>query len=491
MKTTLKILFICFLGLTNSMLFAQKAKIYGILLADSEEALNGKSHVLNLTRINAELDTAAAFSNMEKEIQVFQGKDLTWGKLEGAIKDLKLSENDVLFFYFSGNEHIGRSRSTDGHLLQLDTAISLKHINNLLEMKKPRFLFVFADLCNKYFERGNFILKVEPASPERYASLFAQTKGKIFAVNHLPREQADIFITSNGSAFTNAIIQAIHEPINPQAKWETVFARARFFSIRSSNGNQNPQCEVNVTQDIKSGGYNFHADDKLTTNDIKFNPQIEEKKNGKAKDKKSSDNVVDAYENEAKKGSSASSNGKFMETVVPAYENPVKVLVLDPSNPESLRQGSLQRIEMLQETLANLAGSKDNNMIEKVMELFKDNVTNVEVSHLRRGKSRMKAKKYLGKLMDSGKSNSMNISWYKPTEIGEVVPDGNGGFKTTAMVFQEFRRTSKSGKLLYGDRTSKKIEVLLQKINEEWKVMIGDIEVIETLPIPNENGTEE
>jgi hypothetical protein len=328
-------------------------------------------------------------------------------------------------------------------------------------------LFVLADLCNQFFDKGNFAFKPEAANRERYISLFTQAKGKIYAVNHIPRQQTDVFVTGNGTAFTNALIQAIHELINPQAKWETVMARARFFAVKSSNGNQNPLSEIQVTQDIKGGTYNFHSEDKISAKDVKFNPQVNEesKKSG---------------------SSAASSSAKDLGTEVPAYEAEEKLAEISPENPESMRQGTLQRVEQLQNSLSALVSASDELMLEKILSMFKDQNRMVEISHLQRGKSRAKPKRYLGRLIDSGKGQSLQINWYKPTEISEMQDDGEGGFKAYATVYQEFKRFSKKGALLYGDRTSKKIEIFIKKIGANWKIMLGNIEVLETLPLPGE-----
>jgi hypothetical protein len=329
-------------------------------------------------------------------------------------------------------------------------------------------LLVMADLCNQFFDRGTFHFKPEAANRERYLSLFMQSKGRIYAVNHIPRQQTDVFATANGTAFTNAVIQAIHELINPQAKWETVMARARFFTVKSSNGNQNPLSDIQVTQDLKGGDYNFHQEDRMTSRDVKFNPQVNQ---------------------DGKRGSSASTasvTNRDTGTEAPAYEGGGKFSDISPENPESMKRGTLQRIEQLQNSLSSLVSASSEEMLEKILSMFADQNRMVEVSHLSRGKSRAKPKRYLGRLIDSGKGHNLEISWYKPTEIEDLKSDGDGNFKTYAVIYQQFKRTSKRGELLYGDRTSKKVEVFVKKIGENWKVMLGDITVLETLPIEGE-----
>ena len=51
-----------------------------------------------------------------------------------------------------------------------------------------------------------------------------------------------------------------------------------------------------------------------------------------------------------------------------------------------------------------------------------------------------------------------------------------------ATVYQEFRKTNKSGKLVYGDKVTKKVALTLKPDSNEasgWKVLIDDIQVVD------------
>ncbi|GAA4419013.1 hypothetical protein GCM10023187_53000 [Nibrella viscosa] len=98
---------------------------------------------------------------------------------------------------------------------------------------------------------------------------------------------------------------------------------------------------------------------------------------------------------------------------------------------------------------------------------------------------------YLNDLLITNRFLDINITFYDAAVVSEFEKGVDGDYYATASYFQDFKGYGKDGKLLYSDRTNKKIAITGKSMETskdlgklDLKVFFGDITVTETTPIP-------
>lgn len=489
--------FLCMYLLVSATTYAQT--LYTILVADgSEHKHNG--HFYNLKRLQLETDTIANFANLEKKEFVIDETSLTRYSIDSVLANIRPTKKDVIFFYFSGNEYLQKVSQTDKQVLKLkDGYIEYEQLQKILKAKNAKLTLLFVDLCNRISADRLVNMKVAPAKKEKYSDLFQQAQGDISVINHFPYEQHELITTIDGTIFTNGIVHALHED-RKDSRWEAVISRAKYLTISESAGKQNPQALIslknlevepkNIISTVSEGHLVERVDksEKIdkpvklrTENNGNFNAPTNTTIQVEKGVKKTDENNI--TNKNTKGGNFDKKSDAFVEEITPDKQ-------------AMLNEKSLAMIGDFQNKIATIAlGSSSNNsegaggengkseadLIESAMLLFSDNTKEIGISSVKRGVVRKKVKKYFRKLYGIGNAYKIAVTWYQPTEITPLEAQTDGTYKTMATVYQEFRKTNKSGKLVYGDRVTKKISLTLKPDNNEengWKVVINDIEVV-------------
>jgi hypothetical protein len=472
-KNTKHLLFlgIIFSSTFLSSPFIKAQTLYSILVADgSEHKHNG--HYFNIQRLQLETDTIANYASLEKKEFIIDETLLTRNSIDSIIALINPTKQDVIFFYFSGNEYLLRATNTDKQVLKVkENYIEFEQLQKLLKAKNARFTLLIVDLCNSISTDRIVNLKVLPAKQEKYATLFKETQGEVFAINHFPHEQHELITTADGTIFTNGFIHALHED-RKDNRWEAIMSRAKYLTIGESRGKQNPQLQISIkNKDLEP--QNFNAPNNSTTGEVRMRP---DDNNG---------NFIAPINTKAVSESSTKTvrGGNFDKKP----DNFAPELTSDKK--AALSQQALVTVSNFQDKIAQIAlGSSSNesgkgeaDLIESAMLLFSDNTKEIGISSVKRGVARKKVKKYFRKLYGIGNAYKITINWYKTTEIEDLQPQTNGTYTTLATVYQEFRKTNKNGKLVYGDRVTKKVALTLKPDSNEssgWKVLIDDIQVV-------------
>ncbi len=448
--------FVCALCLPA---YAQQGRLHAILAAETANTNTGAGHAANLKRMKTEMDTIAYMTGMLRKVYTLDGANYNLASLKKQLSSLKVSPSDVLVLYVSGSELITRSRENPSNLIEFtDDYADYHSLTESIAALKPRLTLVVVDLCNQNDDLSPIF--IDKGVKERYVSLFSQSQGVVEIVNHFPKEQAECRLGAQGGIFTNSFLQAIHENTEPITQWSAIVSRSRFLTVRNSNGGQNPQAMLNITQQPESRPFNSFASDNLGEPDLlKTKP--------------------DRTDPTAAK-----------ETSTPRETAEEALIDMEDSKVNYYRNEASDKVQLLLEKISTLAkGSSSNSetgndagIIEEVMALFSDNNREIEISNLFRKKSRRKANKYFTSLYGVAKEYSVSIDWYKPLEMGEFRKAADGSLIASAQVFQEFRKTDREGKLIYGDRVSKNVQVLLlpdANATGGYRVAIGNITVVD------------
>jgi hypothetical protein len=454
--------------------FAQT--MYVVLLADgSEHKHNG--HYYNLQRLQLETDTIANFANLEKKEFIIDEKLLTRYAIDSVFSQIRPSKKDVFFVYFSGTEYLQKVLHTDKQVLKLqDTYIEYELLQKKMKAKNAKLSILIVDLCNTISTDRIVSKLVLPAKSDKYKKLFQEAEGEIFAINHFPYEQHELITTTDGTIFTNGFVHALHED-RKDNRWEAVISRAKYLTISESAGKQNPQTQVMI-KNTEPEGQNFNAPNSYPEGQASTDKTVRLRPNDNNGNFVSPNNT-----NATQQKSSNNKGGNFDKKSDKFAEN------ITSDTQVALKDISLATVSNLQDKIARIAlGSSSNeagkgevDLIESAMLLFSDNTKEIGISSVRRGVVRKKVKKYFRKLYGIGNAYKISVSWYQPTELETMQVQIDGSYQAIATVYQEFRKTNKEGKLIYGDRVSKKISLRLSPDASEktgWKVLIEDIEVV-------------
>ncbi len=482
--------FLCIYFLVSATTYAQT--LYTILVADgSEHKHNG--HFYNLKRLQLETDTIANFADLEKKEFIIDETLLTRYSIDSVLSNIRPTKKDVIFFYFSGNEYLQKVSQTDKQVLKLkDGYVEYEQLQKVLKAKSAKLTLLFVDLCNNISNDRLVNTKVAPAKKEKYLQLFQQAQGDIAVINHFPYEQHELITTIDGTIFTNGIVHALHED-RKDSRWEAVISRAKYLTISESAGKQNPQALIylkNLEPEAKNiipmpEGQLVEKNDKAvklrTENNGNFNAPI----NTTVTLEKGANKMNEATNKTTKGGNFDKKSDTFIKEMTPDkqamlnekslamvndFQNKIATIALGSSSSESGENGS-----------GGENGKNETDLIESAMLLFSDNTKQIGISSVKRGVVRKKVKKYFRKLYGIGNAYKIAVTWYQPTEIAALEVQNDGTYKIFATVYQEFRKTNKSGKLVYGDRVTKKISLTLKPDSNEtggWKVVINDIEVV-------------
>ncbi len=438
---------------------AHSQSLHAILVADTDNELTGAGHSQNLQSMKQEVATICELTLLRPQAYVIEKDKLNTANLLSILNGLQCSKQDVILFYFSGSEHIGRVKNAQqAYLLLKDGSLGVSEINEILGLYEPRLSIMITDLCNSTKEQENDWAKKTDFSKDRYLSLFLRSKGKLSFSNHVAREQVDINISTKGSIFTNSLIEAIQSG-NDTTDWKTILQDVRYQTVMKTRGSQNPQF-VQETQSTNTPLI-LPPVRTQTTNKIIFGEELsktEVKQQPKTEEQTTTENQTETT---------------------------------DQSLPLGVwEEEGLAKVHSFQKSLTELTQTKPNrqnwqirtDLTANIMGLFADNMRMVESSDLRQQITAQNLRKYLGTLYSSTDKQNLRIEWYKPAEITDFVKQSDKRYKAQVRIFQEFRQTNLNNELLYGDRVEKVVDlwVKLEKTNGTWvwKLSLGNIGVV-------------
>lgn len=243
--------------LQGAALFAQSGTIHALLLIDEYSDI-APACLADKIKIEEEVQIIAQKTRLALNLVPI---DYTKEGIREAIAGLKIAENDVIFFYFTGHgyryeaqEHCGKYpylylTKTEEQLY--DAGICLDEINEQLKAKKPRLLISLADCCNNILPYEEPIAMNPTLIGQAYKKLFLNSEGYIIGTSSLPGQFS--YATNNGGYFTNGFLESMREIASRstdhrEVSWENVLNRTRTKTILYSSSKQNPQYDIVVSQ---------------------------------------------------------------------------------------------------------------------------------------------------------------------------------------------------------------------------------------------------
>lgn len=196
-----------------------------------EPELNNISDSTNMDYglVSKFLDTLQKQNVIPVEKTVLRGGTASYKNITTLLKNIKVTANDVLFFYFSGH---GGMENKKTFILTCEGAFLYRtELEAFVKSKPVRLALVFTDACSSSIEsvggRGSFnkdSKERENAFIEIYKNLFYNYKGLLYMTAATEGEYA--WGGKDGGSFTKSLF---HEVLlqDPQLSWEDNFKEAK------------------------------------------------------------------------------------------------------------------------------------------------------------------------------------------------------------------------------------------------------------------------
>ena len=215
--------------------------LHAIVFADTQDAEIGIFDKQDFINVTLELNTIAAATGLHLQPYYYKGNKCNNLNLVSVLSNLKVSNNDVVFFYYSG--HGTRSNDDNSTFPQLclgshydSDFYPLEKILSKLSILPARLKIVIGDCCNSIasgvtpkddYSMGPTVLSEEPV--RAYCNLFLGNEGTIIASGSRAGENSNTlsFIdgTPAGGTFTVSLLNVI-QTVSTQglnANWDNVF----------------------------------------------------------------------------------------------------------------------------------------------------------------------------------------------------------------------------------------------------------------------------
>ena len=216
------------------------ASLQAIIVADTFDLSIGDGASADLQKMRYAIQQIAKQTKLALKQDIIAGKNATPAKLLAKLNKLKIKNNDVIIFFFSGHGYRTPSKNDNNPwpnlaFSQVDQAIEFDFIIQKLEQLQPRLLLAISDSCNNVIPDAFAPILIHKAaeklpSPnkvsENYRELFLHTSGTLLIASSQPGEYS--WATSKGSLFTLAFLQQLDQEAKTTgiANWQDLLGRA-------------------------------------------------------------------------------------------------------------------------------------------------------------------------------------------------------------------------------------------------------------------------
>lgn len=262
-----KIFILVLLGIVSVRQEAAPVKIYPIVFCNTLDESIGKSCFSDKERFISEMSAIQAAIGCDDVdwSNIYEGEQCSKENLESVLEELSCTDNDVIFFYYSG--HGARStRTSDSEWMpqmclkyqsyEEKKFASAKKVFESLKAKKPRLLIFLTDCCNdkkEWVSHKSLIDEAEEIEVERMdvkalKELFYNSKGTVAATSSKIGQQSAGL--DRGGLFSLAFWSELYRIEQNQAgkeiSWDNLLNATIQRTLRDSKNEQEPVKEVNI-----------------------------------------------------------------------------------------------------------------------------------------------------------------------------------------------------------------------------------------------------
>lgn len=215
----------------------EAAKLYAFLICDTHASNIEESVEADYRNMQRELRKICRDTRLRPRFRKFKGNRVSADIIE-SIEKLKVRDDDVVLFYYSG--HGMRFSSQDDPFPMLDFeygdyVLSQWDVTQEIMSKNPRLVLSITDCCNNVVDKW-FFSGSKRERRKNLRKLFLDSSGTYIATAAQPGEYSyglngDWWAVDlkQGGFFTNAFLSTLREEVgkkNPDISWDTIFELA-------------------------------------------------------------------------------------------------------------------------------------------------------------------------------------------------------------------------------------------------------------------------
>lgn len=247
---------------------------HAIIFANTQDANIGESVAVDYGRMSIEMTTIAkSIGYPIKKYFYYGSKDkFSRGNLSAVISSLNCSQDDIIFFYYSG--HGGRAANGNNKFpemcLNVNEPLTVSHLYPLMDVyqklkdKNARFTIVMGDLCNSvingYFRDTNTSKGATVLSKETcdvYKNLFLNVRGGLIAASSEPGYTSgccmyyqDGKLKDMGGYMTHSFLSMLQYCVNNNrgVSWEDLMDATIACTRRLTQENTRPQTPIYTSE---------------------------------------------------------------------------------------------------------------------------------------------------------------------------------------------------------------------------------------------------
>ena len=179
---------------------ASAQRIHEILFCNTIDSSIGKSVEVDNDRALDEIGCIGGYIGYEVVEYVYQGKDCTRQNLMNVLNSLNCSNQDIVFFYYSGHG-VHANTNYEDKLPQMcmntniqNQFVAVHEVDEILAKKNPKLRIIMTDCCNSIdqsgivqpkeglaMERGITVIKGNDQA--NYRKLFAEPRGSVIVTS--------------------------------------------------------------------------------------------------------------------------------------------------------------------------------------------------------------------------------------------------------------------------------------------------------------------
>ncbi len=235
----LRLLLVLILHIT-APLTLQAANLITVIVADTADESIGSSTAADFQKVRAEAQKISSYTGLRLKEVTLKGKDVRPAVLLRKMEQLRVNEDDVVFFYFSGHGY--RTSDKEGNpwpnlfFSLVSEGIDFSFVAKELQEKKPRLLLLLADVCNSFVPDAwapPLVYKAfGGAAPDQevikanYRSLFLETSGTVMITSSEVGEYS--YATPEGGLFTLEFLKSLNKAVKSTEypDWELILGES-------------------------------------------------------------------------------------------------------------------------------------------------------------------------------------------------------------------------------------------------------------------------
>lgn len=242
----------------------QAQRLHKILFGHTTDSKIGESVSIDICRASNEIDNIGAYLDYEVVSYIKCGNDCSREQLENVLKNLQVSSQDIVVFYYSG--HGGHAKKgLDDPWPQMclnrpelqEKYYPLRKVIETIKQKNPHFALILSDCCNAIDETGYVTVKsvlkgmngatdIEEQTKRNYKTLFTEYTG-ILPITSSKLSQVSYGDNEDGGYFSLNFFEALYNNVQKTSSaptWNEIVEETKQGTLRLSGGDQEPSFDL-------------------------------------------------------------------------------------------------------------------------------------------------------------------------------------------------------------------------------------------------------